>query len=101
MDRLVLVARLKTGARERARELIAAKPEPTDVEATFDRLGIFLAEDEIVFFVEGERADESMRAILNDPARSTAIEPWLPLFDGPLEGAREAYFWERQLEHGS
>jgi hypothetical protein len=96
MDRLVLVARLKPDARERARELIAAKPDPTEVDATFTRLGIFLAQDEIVFFFEGEDADESMRMILNDPARSAAIAPWLPLFDGPLQGAHEAYFWEQE-----
>jgi len=96
MDRLVLVARLKVGARERARELIAAKPEPRAIEATFDRQGIFLAENEAVFFFEGEDAGESVRAILNDPVRSTAIGPWLPLFDGQLHAAREAYFWEQE-----
>jgi hypothetical protein len=95
MDRLVLVARLKPGAREQVQELIDAKPEASAVEATFARRGVFLAEDEVVFFFEGEDAGESVRAILNDPVRSTAIGPWLPLFDGPLHGAREAYFWEQ------
>ena len=44
MDRLVLVAQLKPGGRERAQELIAANPEPSAIEATLDRRGIFLAE---------------------------------------------------------
>jgi hypothetical protein len=66
------------------------------LKATLDRRGIFLAEDEIVFLLEGEHADESLRAILNDPVRSTAIGPWLPLFDGPLRPACEAYLWERE-----
>ncbi|MGB2954162.1 MAG: hypothetical protein WBB74_12345 [Gaiellaceae bacterium] len=94
MDRLVLVARLKPGARDRARELIAADSEASGIETNFDRRGIFLAEDEVVFFFEGEQADESVRSILNDPVRSSAIGPWLPLFDGPLHTAYEAYFWE-------
>jgi hypothetical protein len=33
---------------------------------------------------------------VNDPVRSTMLGPWLPLFDGRLHLAREAYF----LEHG-
>lgn len=95
-NRLVLVARLKPGAREPVQELIDAKPETSAVEATFDRCGTFFADDEVVFFFEGENVGESVRAILNDPVRSTAIGPWLPLFDGPLHAAREAYFWEQE-----
>jgi hypothetical protein len=48
-----------------------------------------------VFFFEGEGAAEAVRAVLNDPVRSTAIAPWLPLFDGALRVAREALFGER------
>lgn len=98
MDRLVMVARLKPGTRERARELIDAKPEPSAIEATFARNGIFLAEDEVVFFFEGEHVDEAMRAIVNDPVRSTAIGSWLPLFDGPLHSARSLLLGEGTLD---
>jgi hypothetical protein len=52
----------------------------------------FLAENEVAFF----HAGESVRAVLNDPVRSSAIGPWLPLFDGPLQAAHEAYFWEQE-----
>ena len=38
----------------------------------FDRVGVFLTDDDVVFFNEGERADESMRAFFDDPVRSTA-----------------------------
>jgi hypothetical protein len=95
VDRLVLVARLNPGARERARELIAADPRESPREHGLARRGIFLSEDEVVFFFEGEGAAEAVRAVLNDPVRSTAIAPWLPLFDGPLHVAPEALFWER------
>lgn len=59
-------------------------------------MGIFLAEGEVVFLFEGEGADDTVAAIMNDPVRSTAIGSWLPLFDGPLHSAREAYFWEKE-----
>jgi hypothetical protein len=45
---------------------------------------------------EGEDSAESLRAKFNDPVLSTAISHWLPLFDGPLHNAAEAYFWERK-----
>ena len=32
---------------------------------------------------------------MNDPVRSTMLSAWLPLFEGPLHLAREAYFFER------
>ena len=95
MDRVVLVASLKSGGRERARELLAEKPNPPTVDPAFDREAIFMSEREIIFVLEGRDTDESIRAILNDPVSSTSISPWLPLFDGPLHWAREVYFWER------
>ena len=47
-----------------------------------------------MFFVEGTDADKSIKAIFDDPS-ATEIAHWLPLFDGPLHRAPEAYFWER------
>jgi hypothetical protein len=91
MDRVVLVARLKSGGREGARELLAREP----ISHAFDRVAIFMSESEVIFFLEGRNADETIRAILNDPVGSTAISSWLPLFDGPLHGAPEVHFWER------
>jgi hypothetical protein len=88
-----MIARLKPSARDRARELIAQGD--VSVSPEFDRRAIFLAEGEIVFFFEGPDAAATVRSILNDPARSTVVGPWLPLFDGPLHAAPEAYYWER------
>jgi hypothetical protein len=98
MDRFVLVARLKPDGRRRAEELLAEHSAlgQTELEAAFDRHAIFLSEAEVVFLFEGERAHESVRAIFNDPVQSTLIGHWLPLFDGPLHQASQAYVWERQ-----
>ena len=94
MDRLVLVARLKPNSAERARELIAEYSVNEGLSRAFDRQGIFLSETEVVFFLEGPEAKATVKEILNDPS-ATEIGHWIPLFDGPLHGAREEYFGER------
>jgi hypothetical protein len=53
VERLVVIARLKPGGRDRADELIAQYGSGEDVAPEFERLGIFLAEGEIIFGVEG------------------------------------------------
>ena len=93
-DRVVLVARLKAGERERAKNLLADGLEPIVTEAV-DRWVVFLSEGEAVFLFEGEGARESVLTTLDDPVISTALAPWLPLFDGPLHRAYEARSWER------
>jgi hypothetical protein len=94
VNRIVLVARLKPGERERAEKLLADGVEPIVPDAV-DRWEIFLSAGEVVFFFEGEGARESVLATLDDPVLSTALAPWLPLFDGPLHRAYEARSWER------
>jgi hypothetical protein len=93
-DRLVLVARLKAGERERAEKLLADGFEPI-VPESVDRWVIFLSASEVVFLFEGQGARESVLATLDDPVMSTALAPWLPLFDGPLHRAYEARSSER------
>jgi hypothetical protein len=94
VDRVVLVARLRAGQRERAEKLLADRAEPIVPEGV-DRWAIFLSEGEVVFLFEGGGARESVLTTLNDPVMSTALAPWLPLFEGPLHRAYEARSWER------
>jgi hypothetical protein len=94
VERVVLVARLRPGTRERAEQLLTDEARAEAPEGAFDRGAIFLSDTEVVFLFEGANAAEATRAILNDPVKSTVITPWLPLFDGPLHRAREAYSWE-------
>jgi hypothetical protein len=95
---VVLVARLKPDSRERAQELLAEYSAVEILEGLegVERNAIFLSETEVIFLFEGEGSAESLRAKFNDPVLSTAISHWLPLFDGPLHNAAEAYFWERK-----
>jgi hypothetical protein len=92
----MLIAALKPGAREQALDLLQRAAEASEWERVTQRQGIFLSDREAVFFFEGRDAGASVRELVNDPVRSTMLSPWLPLFDGPLHLAREAYF----LDHG-
>jgi hypothetical protein len=83
--------------RQRAETLLAEHSAfgAEELEIAFDRHAIFLSETEVIFLFEGQGAPDAVRALFNDPARSTLVSHWLPLFDGPLHRAAEAYFWER------
>jgi hypothetical protein len=98
MDRFALVARLKPGARDRAEAFLAEHSAlgTGELEKAFERHSIFLSETEAIFLFEGDGAHASVRSLFNDPVRSTLIGHWLPLFDGPLHQAPEAYLWERE-----
>jgi hypothetical protein len=93
MDKVVLLARLKDGARERAEQLLTDEARADAPEDAFERGTIFLSDSEVVFLLEGADAAEIARGILDVPVRSTVITPWLPLFDGPLHRAHEEYSW--------
>jgi hypothetical protein len=92
VQRLVLTARLRHGAHERARELagaMATRPRPSGVQ----RFGVYLSESDVLFLVEAPNAELIVREIFDDPVRGTEISPWLALFDGPLHRAYEVYHW--------
>jgi hypothetical protein len=91
-DRVVLLAGLRPDARDRALKLLEAQAREDPVT---ERQGIFLSDTDVVFFFEGPHVEEAVREILNDPVRSAALSPWLPLFSGPLHRAYEALFFER------
>jgi hypothetical protein len=97
VDRFVLAARLRPDGRQRAEALLAEHSTfgPEELETAFIRHAIFLSETEVIFLFEGEGSGDATRALFNDPVRSTLVSRWLPLFDGPLHRAAEAYYWER------
>src|SRR5213593_512171 len=76
-QRLVLTARLKEGARERAVELVGSMPTPLETDG-FEWLSVYLSECEVVFLTEAPEAELLVRQILDDPVRGTEIGPPLP-----------------------
>jgi hypothetical protein len=102
MDRFVLTARLKPEGRRRAMALLDEHSAlgMDELEGSLDRHAIFLTETEVIFVFEGEGADKVVRALFDDPVRSTFFDRWLPLLDGPLRRAREAYSWRARTLTG-
>jgi len=86
-----MVARLKPGEHERARELAMREPASTP---GIDRISIFVSADEVVFVLEGESQDEGFRLFVDNPVDSTLLASWLPLFDGPLHRAPQLAHWD-------
>jgi hypothetical protein len=101
VERLALIARLKPDAQERAEQLASAGAAGELQDPAIHRQSIFLAPDEVVFVVEGEDLERHLREWFDDPVRSTAISPWLPLFGGPLHVAREVAVWTAGAESGT
>jgi hypothetical protein len=67
VERVVLIASLKPGAREQVLELLERSAASGEQDSVAQRQGV----------------------------RSTMFSPWRPLFERPLHLAREAYFFER------
>jgi hypothetical protein len=97
MERVVLIAALKPGAREQALDLLQRSAAGSEPEPVTQRQGIFLSDCDAVFFFEGRDGGASVRELVNDPVRSAMLSPWLAMFEGPLHLAREAYL----LNHGA
>jgi hypothetical protein len=93
MARLVMIARLRDGAYERALELAATSKVPPS--SGFDQFGVYLSESEAIFLLEAPDVEDRVRRILDNPALATELSPWLPLFDGALHRAPEVHHWSR------
>jgi hypothetical protein len=93
-ERVAVVARLKPGSRERAKEIIA-EGSPHDLgDAGFQRHSVFLAEEAVIFVLEGSAIEDLVRALVDDPTRSAAFSIWGPLLEGTPVLAREEFYWE-------
>lgn len=95
MERLAVIAKLKPGALEQARELIAAGPPFDPGELGFESHGVYAVGDEVVFLFEGPSADDLVRELVNDRARAASFSVWGPLLDGVPRVAHEVYYWRK------
>jgi hypothetical protein len=93
-ERLAIVARLRPGSAERAREILAAGPPYELGEAGFRRHSIYLAGETAVFVFEGAGVEGLVRSIVNDPASAASFSVWGPLLEGTPMLAREEFHWE-------
>jgi hypothetical protein len=93
-ERLAVVARLRPGSRERARQILAGGAPYGLGEAGFGRHSVFLAEEVVVFVFEGSGVEGLVRGLVNDPTSSTTFSVWGPLLEGTPVLAREEFYWE-------
>jgi hypothetical protein len=93
-ERLAVVAKLRPGSREQARQILAGGPPYELSEAGFRRHSIFLAEEAVVFVFEGSGTARLVRGLVDDPVRSAAFSVWGPLLEGTPALAREEFYWE-------
>jgi hypothetical protein len=103
MEQLAIVARLKSGAEPRARELIASGPPFDPAESGFERHAVYLSVDEVVFVFEGHQVEWDVDRLVDEPfpwLLTDAIEDWRPLLEGQPRIARPAYSWVREPADG-
>jgi hypothetical protein len=95
VQRLALVAKLRDGAEERARELVRGGPPFDPGERGFDRHAVYLTPDTVTFFFECDAADGAVQELLGERLQSEAFAAWAPLLAGPPQPALEGYYWRR------
>jgi hypothetical protein len=95
MSYLVVVAPLKAGMVERARELLGEGP-PFDLEGTvFDRHAVHLTDHEVVFVFESQGPSRTLDLPAEDPKIWRAAEAWQECLVERPRVAHTAFSWER------
>ncbi len=94
-SRVVVVVPIKRGARERARQLIAAGP-PFDPESIpLEHHRVFVTDREVIFLFEGEDVRRAVEQLVRRPGIWKAAVAWKECLAGPPRVADEAYSWVR------
>jgi hypothetical protein len=100
MERVAIIARLKTGTAEQAGELLAAGP-PFDLSAAgIERHSVFLSAGEVVFIFEGHEVEWIVDELIDAPFHyevQRAFEDWRRIIDGPPRIAREQFAWDGEV----
>jgi hypothetical protein len=95
VTRLVVVAPLRPGGADRARELLDAGP-PFDLEGSrFDAHEVYVTPNEVVFVFDGGESAGALSLAAEDPAVWRAAKAWAECLDGRPRIAREAFSWKR------
>jgi hypothetical protein len=96
MNRLMIVARLRDGAREKAEALLQNGPPFDPEELRFERHGVYLTQTEVVFLFDAPEVEWIVNEILDDPTMAPAFARWQDLLDGPPRLAHERFYWSRE-----
>jgi hypothetical protein len=96
MNRLVIVARLKHDAHEKAEKLLEQGPPFDPEELGFHRHGAYIASREVVFVFEAPEVEWIVNDIIDDALISESFGPWEALIEETPRVAHERYFWSRE-----
>ena len=94
MQRIAVIARLKPGTLDRARELIAHGPPFDPEKLQLERHTVYVSDDQVVFVFEGGRVNSLIRTA-EEGAGAAALAAWEPILDGIPRINQEVYRWER------
>jgi hypothetical protein len=95
MDRLIVVARLREGAHEKAEALLGEGPPFEPEELGFHRHAAYLTAGEVVFVFEAPDVEWIVNDIIDDAVMSAALDRWRGLVDGVPRIAHERFNWVR------
>lgn len=101
MERIAIVASLKSGTEERARELLANGPPFDPADAGLTRHVVFISAGEVVFVFEGPEVEWRVDELIDAPFQtqvSSALDEWRKIVADPPRIARPAYDWSAELE---
>ena len=89
----MIVVPLRPGASGEAEKLIEGGPPLDPEELGFERHGVYVTSDEVVFIFEGAHAKKTVDELIEDPRLAAALSRWRGLVDVPPRVAREKYVW--------
>ena len=97
MERVAIIARLKTGGEERARELVRAGA-PFDLTDTgIVRHSVYVSPNEAVFVFEGHQVEWIIDQLIDEPFHyelHRALDQWREIVDGQPRVARQEFGWQ-------
>ena len=98
MNRLMIVARLRSDAHDEAEVLLHEGPPFDPAALGIERHAAYLTAGEVVFVFEGPEVEWVVNELIDDPAISSYFEPWQKLVEGTPRLAHERYYWSRADE---
>ena len=101
MERIAIVASLKPGTEERARELLASGPPFDPGIAGLTRHVVYLSAGEVLFVFEGPEVEWRLDQLVDAPfqwAVSSALDEWREIVVDNVRIARPAFEWSGEVE---
>jgi hypothetical protein len=98
MNRLMIVARLRSDAHDEAEVLLHKGPPFDPARVGLERHAAYLTAGEVIFLFEGPEVEWVVNELVDDPVISSYFEPWQKLIEGTPRLAHERYYWSHAEE---